>query len=81
MLLNTTESAENGSEMQKRVYKSEMVQDTTKDKCMPTAAAKASSNLSSGEYRQSFRIKRRAFRLVHMMVGFLLVIRIAHFAV
>ena len=62
MLLNTIESAENGSEMQQKANKSEMVRDTVKNKC--TAAAKASSNFSSEEYRQSFRIKRCAFRLV-----------------
>ena len=38
------------------------MRDTAKDKC--TAAQKASSNLSSEEYQQSFLIKRRVFRLV-----------------
>ena len=41
---NTTESAQNGSEMQERACNSEMVRDTAKDKC--TAASKASSNFA-----------------------------------
>ena len=46
MLLNATEnSAQNGFEMQKKAYNSEMVRDTAKDKC--AAASKAYSNLSS----------------------------------
>ena len=60
--------------MQKKVYNSEMVQDTAKDKC--TAAPKAYSNFSSEEYRQSFRIKRRTFRLVPPNGGLLVEIAV-----
>ena len=59
MLLNTTDqtSVQNGSEMPKKAYNSEILRDTAKDKC--TAASGASSNFSSEEYRHSFQIKRR----------------------
>ena len=49
-----------------------MVRYTAKDKC--TAASKAYSDFSSEEYRQSFRIKRRAFRLVPPNGGLLVII-------
>ena len=56
MLLNTTESAQNVTEMQKRAHTSEMVRDTAKETC--TAASKASPNFSREEYRQSFAAQR-----------------------
>ena len=65
-------SAENGSEMQKNAYKSEMVWDTARDKCTAESEASSnSSNFSSEEYQQSFRIKWHAFCLAHLMVGVL----------
>ena len=70
MLLNATEKCGNGSEMPKKAFCSEMVRDMAKNKC--TGASKASPNFSSEEYRQSFRIKRRAFRLVAPNGGLLI---------
>ena len=55
--------------MQEKAYNSEMVRDTAKDKC--NAASKVSSNFLSEEYRQSFQINRRAFRLVPPYGGLL----------